>query len=57
MPQLDPKPWLLILLFSWMCFLTILPPKIMSYLFSNPTKTRPAGKDTKNAWTWPWPRG
>nr|BBU26102.1 ATPase subunit 8 [Ichthyscopus lebeck] len=54
MPQLDPTPWFLVLIFSWAVFLTIIPPKVMAHLSPN----KPAQKDTKEActlnWAWPW---
>nr|WNH22782.1 ATP synthase F0 subunit 8 [Yarrella blackfordi] len=53
MPQLNPAPWLAILVFSWLVFLTIIPPKILAHTFPNEptldteeTKTEP--------WNWPW---
>nr|YP_006666373.1 ATP synthase F0 subunit 8 [Repomucenus curvicornis]BAM36926.1 ATPase subunit 8 [Repomucenus curvicornis] len=54
MPQLNPSPWFLILVFSWLMFLTFLPSKIMSYTF--PNKLVPEAKETitKTPWNWPW---
>nr|NP_073655.1 ATP synthase F0 subunit 8 [Diplophos taenia]BAB20724.1 ATPase subunit 8 [Diplophos sp. MM-1999] len=53
MPQLNPSPWFAILLFSWLVFLIILPPKIIAHTFpgepalsTEKTKTEP--------WNWPW---
>nr|WNH36850.1 ATP synthase F0 subunit 8 [Gonostoma atlanticum] len=53
MPQLNPSPWFLILLFSWATLLTMIPPKTLTYIFpyeptaiSTNTKTEP--------WNWPW---
>nr|WNH24152.1 ATP synthase F0 subunit 8 [Iracundus signifer] len=54
MPQLNPRPWLLILLFSWLCFLTLLPPKITSHLFPNPVKMRTTHQKCNMRWVWPW---
>nr|YP_008815326.1 ATP synthase F0 subunit 8 [Prionace glauca]AGW45859.1 ATP synthase F0 subunit 8 [Prionace glauca]QTJ25364.1 ATP synthase F0 subunit 8 [Prionace glauca]WNH19765.1 ATP synthase F0 subunit 8 [Prionace glauca] len=54
MPQLNPSPWFLILLFSWIIFLTILPNKITNHLFnSNPT-LKSTEKPKPNPWNWPW---
>nr|YP_005352772.1 ATP synthase F0 subunit 8 [Chrysochir aureus]YP_009092834.1 ATPase subunit 8 [Nibea coibor]AFC98257.1 ATP synthase F0 subunit 8 [Chrysochir aureus]AIR12671.1 ATPase subunit 8 [Nibea coibor] len=54
MPQLNPSPWLAIMIFAWLTFLIILPPKVMAHLFPN----EPALQDTKKAhagtWNWPW---
>nr|UEX92622.1 ATP synthase F0 subunit 8 [Platycephalus sp. 1 LL-2021] len=54
MPQLNPGPWFVILLFSWLVFLIIIPPKVMAFLYPND----PAYKDLKatpsSPWHWPW---
>nr|YP_010963362.1 ATP synthase F0 subunit 8 [Psettodes belcheri]WNK75595.1 ATP synthase F0 subunit 8 [Psettodes belcheri] len=54
MPQLDPSPWLAILIFSWLVFLIVIPPKVMAHSFPN----EPTPQNTKNLkadnWTWPW---
>nr|WNH37234.1 ATP synthase F0 subunit 8 [Synchiropus goodenbeani] len=54
MPQLDPAPWFLIMVFTWTIFLGFMPFKIMSHSF--PNKPLPNAKEvsTKNPWTWPW---
>nr|QRC77967.1 ATP synthase F0 subunit 8 [Pennahia anea] len=55
MPQLAPAPWLATMLFSWLVFLIILQPKILSHLLPN----EPASQDTREpktaTWNWPWP--
>nr|YP_002907495.1 ATP synthase F0 subunit 8 [Xenomystus nigri]BAH58978.1 ATPase subunits 8 [Xenomystus nigri]BAJ54263.1 ATPase subunits 8 [Xenomystus nigri] len=54
MPQLNPAPWLLILLFSWFVLLVMIPPKIMSHhLTDEPTHQTTKKHDSTN-WTWPW---
>nr|YP_009309707.1 ATP synthase F0 subunit 8 [Mikrogeophagus ramirezi]ALF63209.1 ATP synthase F0 subunit 8 [Mikrogeophagus ramirezi] len=54
MPQLNPSPWFLIMIFSWMVFLTIIPPKVLAHSFSN----EPAPLNTESSktepWAWPW---
>nr|YP_004464937.1 ATP synthase F0 subunit 8 [Danio dangila]BAK22917.1 ATPase subunit 8 [Danio dangila] len=54
MPQLNPKPWFMILFLSWVIFLTIIPTKIINHIQPND----PAQIDTKehknNPWNWPW---
>nr|AAX77306.1 ATPase 8 [Cottus paulus] len=54
MPQLNPAPWFAILVFSWLVFLTIIPPKVVTHTFPN----EPTPQSTKNhktePWTWPW---
>nr|WNH20520.1 ATP synthase F0 subunit 8 [Taenianotus triacanthus] len=54
MPQLNPKPWLMVLLLSWTCFLTLVPLKVIGHLFPNPNTSRSAVKKVKDRWTWPW---
>nr|WPM97896.1 ATP synthase F0 subunit 8 [Maurolicus muelleri]BBG74439.1 ATPase subunits 8 [Maurolicus muelleri] len=53
MPQLNPAPWFFILTFSWLVFLTVIPPKVLAHTFPN----EPA-LDTKKVkaepWNWPW---
>nr|YP_514582.1 ATP synthase F0 subunit 8 [Kneria sp. SL-2004]BAE79972.1 ATPase subunits 8 [Kneria sp. SL-2004] len=54
MPQLNPAPWFTILLFSWLVFLTVIPPKVMKFTFNNepaPTSTK---KSPTEPWNWPW---
>nr|YP_009025039.1 ATP synthase F0 subunit 8 [Pardachirus pavoninus]AHN95321.1 ATP synthase F0 subunit 8 [Pardachirus pavoninus]AID59827.1 ATP synthase F0 subunit 8 [Pardachirus pavoninus]BAX09219.1 ATPase subunit 8 [Pardachirus pavoninus] len=54
MPQLDVKPWVPVLAVTWLAFLFLLPPKVISHRHhTNPTN--PAkNKQTKNPWNWPW---
>nr|YP_009348323.1 ATP synthase F0 subunit 8 [Otolithes ruber]APY18423.1 ATP synthase F0 subunit 8 [Otolithes ruber] len=55
MPQLNPSPWLAIMIFSWMAFLIFIPPKVMTHLYyDNPT---PQNMDDSKMeiWHWPWP--
>nr|YP_003457113.1 ATP synthase F0 subunit 8 [Lophiodes caulinaris]BAI76959.1 ATPase subunit 8 [Lophiodes caulinaris] len=54
MPQLDPAPWLLILVFSWLVFLTILPSKVMAHIFPNGLTLQSMKKTKTNPWIWPW---
>nr|QUJ18359.1 ATP synthase protein 8 [Stegastes partitus]WNH21677.1 ATP synthase F0 subunit 8 [Stegastes partitus] len=54
MPQLNPAPWLYIFLFSWLVFLTLIPPKILAHTFPyNPT-SQATDKPKSEAWDWPW---
>nr|WNH21573.1 ATP synthase F0 subunit 8 [Malacoctenus triangulatus] len=54
MPQLNPAPWLAILVFSWLIFAVVIPPKVLAHVFPN----NPGAVDSKStktdAWTWPW---
>nr|QJQ72480.1 ATP synthase F0 subunit 8 [Gerres erythrourus] len=54
MPQLNPAPWLMILVFSWTTFLAIVPPKVMAHQFPNEPTPRSTEKLTKDSWNWPW---
>nr|YP_010335529.1 ATP synthase F0 subunit 8 [Leiognathus brevirostris]UNI91568.1 ATP subunit 8 [Leiognathus brevirostris]BAQ20829.1 ATPase subunit 8 [Nuchequula nuchalis] len=57
MPQLNPSPWLSILVFSWLVFLTILPLKVTAHIYPNePAPQTAQTTDTlkTESWTWPW---
>nr|YP_008239292.1 ATP synthase F0 subunit 8 [Micropercops swinhonis]AGQ17396.1 ATP synthase F0 subunit 8 [Micropercops swinhonis] len=54
MPQLIPAPWLIILLFTWFVFLTILPPKVLAHTFPNVPSPQSTQKPKKEPWTWLW---
>nr|YP_009477664.1 ATPase subunit 8 [Bagre panamensis]ABO38970.1 ATPase subunit 8 [Bagre panamensis]ABO38972.1 ATPase subunit 8 [Bagre pinnimaculatus]AVM85800.1 ATPase subunit 8 [Bagre panamensis] len=54
MPQLNPAPWLAILVFSWLIFLTVIPPKIMSHTFTNDITTLNTESLKSDTWNWPW---
>nr|AGN71041.1 ATP synthase F0 subunit 8 [Megophrys carinense] len=53
MPQLNPAPWFMILITSWLIFLTLLTPKIKSFkFFENPTS--PPLQIQNHHWPWLW---
>nr|YP_009688025.1 ATP synthase F0 subunit 8 [Psettina iijimae]AKA95078.1 ATP synthase subunit 8 [Psettina iijimae] len=54
MPQLNPAPWFMILLFSWLIFLTIVPNKVLKHAVPNQPTTPDIHTDEKTVWTWPW---
>nr|ATL16188.1 ATP synthase F0 subunit 8 [Neoceratodus forsteri] len=54
MPQLNPNPWFMILLLSWIVFLLILPSKIIAHTYLNEPTTQNTEKLTAQPWTWPW---
>nr|YP_006303318.1 ATP synthase F0 subunit 8 [Chiloscyllium griseum]AFC65025.1 ATP synthase F0 subunit 8 [Chiloscyllium griseum] len=54
MPQLNPHPWFMILLFSWLMFITILPKKVMKYSFNNEPTLKSTEKPKPESWNWPW---
>nr|YP_009048800.1 ATP synthase F0 subunit 8 [Protonibea diacanthus]AID52400.1 ATP synthase F0 subunit 8 [Protonibea diacanthus] len=54
MPQLNPSPWLAIMIFSWLTFLIIIPPKIMAHIMPNEPASQDPGKSKMDTWNWPW---
>nr|YP_009434747.1 ATP synthase F0 subunit 8 [Mugilogobius myxodermus]ATG24547.1 ATP synthase F0 subunit 8 [Mugilogobius myxodermus]BBH37477.1 ATPase subunit 8 [Mugilogobius sp. 'Izumi-Haze'] len=54
MPQLNPSPWFLILLFSWLVFLIIVVPKTMNHTFPNEPTPQSTQTLKTDSWSWPW---
>nr|AAP75251.1 ATP synthase 8 [Chromis retrofasciata]AAP75253.1 ATP synthase 8 [Chromis retrofasciata] len=54
MPQLNPSPWFLILMLSWVVFLTLLPPKVLTHLSPNEPAPQNTKKPQMGSWNWPW---
>nr|YP_010948003.1 ATP synthase F0 subunit 8 [Diplospinus multistriatus]WMI34979.1 ATP synthase F0 subunit 8 [Diplospinus multistriatus]BAU45719.1 ATPase subunit 8 [Diplospinus multistriatus] len=54
MPQLNPSPWLAILLFSWLILLVVIPPKVMAHTFPNEPAAKNLQKTKGGPWNWPW---
>nr|QJX58581.1 ATP synthase F0 subunit 8 [Sericulus chrysocephalus]QJX58582.1 ATP synthase F0 subunit 8 [Sericulus chrysocephalus] len=54
MPQLNPNPWLFIMLISWMTYSLIIQPKIMSFISSNPPSDKMQTTTDTTPWDWPW---
>nr|YP_001491361.1 ATP synthase F0 subunit 8 [Trixiphichthys weberi]BAF51885.1 ATPase subunit 8 [Trixiphichthys weberi] len=54
MPQLNPAPWFAILVFSWLVFLTIFPPKVLSHTYPNEPSPQSTDTTKTDTWTWPW---
>nr|YP_008993055.1 ATP synthase F0 subunit 8 [Cynoglossus quadrilineatus]AFB71238.1 ATP synthase subunit 8 [Cynoglossus quadrilineatus] len=54
MPQLNPGPWLLIWLSSWLIFLLTIPPLVLKFKTNNPLNTNQTTNPV-NPWNWPWP--
>nr|YP_003345155.1 ATP synthase F0 subunit 8 [Anarchias sp. Ansp]BAI53176.1 ATPase subunit 8 [Anarchias sp. Ansp] len=54
MPQLNPSPWFMILVFSWMVFLLIAPAKVMAHTFTNEPGQLTTKSTKTNPWNWPW---
>nr|WML69079.1 ATP synthase F0 subunit 8 [Amazona leucocephala]WML69105.1 ATP synthase F0 subunit 8 [Amazona leucocephala] len=54
MPQLNPNPWFITMIMSWLTFSLLLQPKMLSFIATN-TPASKAPATTKNKpWTWPW---
>nr|YP_009695619.1 ATP synthase subunit 8 [Halicampus grayi]AHN07336.1 ATP synthase F0 subunit 8 [Corythoichthys flavofasciatus]QEJ81994.1 ATP synthase subunit 8 [Halicampus grayi] len=54
MPQLNPHPWFAILLFTWLVFTIVIPPKVMSHKFPNEPNIQSTKTPKVNPWTWKW---
>nr|YP_009255978.1 ATP synthase F0 subunit 8 [Syngnathus typhle]ANF05036.1 ATP synthase subunit 8 [Syngnathus typhle] len=54
MPQLNPSPWLLILMFSWLVFTTVIPPKVASHMTPNDPNPQNADIPKMTPWAWQW---
>nr|WNH21430.1 ATP synthase F0 subunit 8 [Diapterus auratus] len=54
MPQLNPTPWLAILMFSWAIFLLIIPLKVMAHEFPHEPTLQSLEKPLAEPWNWPW---
>nr|ACS35088.1 ATP synthase subunit 8 [Henicorhynchus siamensis] len=54
MPQLNPNPWFLILVFSWLIFLTIIPTKVLNHTSPNEPAPMNIKEHKTNSWNWPW---
>nr|AAP75351.1 ATP synthase 8 [Dischistodus melanotus]QUJ18407.1 ATP synthase protein 8 [Dischistodus melanotus] len=54
MPQLDPAPWFTIFVFSWLVFLTFIPPKILAHTTPNEPTVQSTEKPKTGSWVWPW---
>nr|AAP75331.1 ATP synthase 8 [Chrysiptera leucopoma] len=54
MPQLNPAPWFLILVFSWIVFLVLLPTKVTAHTFPNELGSHAVELKQTEPWDWPW---
>nr|QWS05848.1 ATP synthase F0 subunit 8 [Odontobutis obscura] len=54
MPQLDPAPWLMILTFTWIVLIMILPLKVLAHITPNKLTQQNAQKPKTKYWNWPW---
>nr|YP_009104468.1 ATP synthase F0 subunit 8 [Heliornis fulica]AHA13334.1 ATP synthase F0 subunit 8 [Heliornis fulica]QOD97617.1 ATP synthase F0 subunit 8 [Heliornis fulica] len=54
MPQLNPNPWFMIMILSWLTLSLIMQPKLLSFLSPNPLHTKQITAHKTQPWTWPW---
>nr|YP_001650805.1 ATP synthase F0 subunit 8 [Aeoliscus strigatus]BAF74929.1 ATPase subunit 8 [Aeoliscus strigatus]BBU25713.1 ATPase subunit 8 [Aeoliscus strigatus] len=54
MPQLNPSPWFAILVFTWLVFLIVIPPKILAHKFPNEPASQATTTIKTEPWNWPW---
>nr|AYN73495.1 ATP synthase F0 subunit 8 [Geobiastes squamiger] len=54
MPQLNPNPWFLIMLTTWLTFLFLIQPKLLSFTPSNPFLNKTTQIIKTTPWPWPW---
>nr|QOD97796.1 ATP synthase F0 subunit 8 [Syrrhaptes paradoxus] len=54
MPQLNPNPWFLIMVMSWLTFSLIIQPKLLSCTSTNPPFNKTLTSVKTTPWAWPW---
>nr|AUR26866.1 ATP synthase F0 subunit 8 [Manorina melanocephala] len=54
MPQLNPNPWFLTMLISWLTYSLIIQPKILAFTTTNPPSNKMSPTPNTTPWTWPW---
>nr|WGS98817.1 ATP synthase subunit 8 [Amazilia rutila]WGS98819.1 ATP synthase subunit 8 [Amazilia rutila]WGS98821.1 ATP synthase subunit 8 [Amazilia rutila]WGS98829.1 ATP synthase subunit 8 [Amazilia rutila]WGS98831.1 ATP synthase subunit 8 [Amazilia rutila] len=54
MPQLNPNPWLPIMIMSWLTFSLIIQPKLLSFTPTNTPSEKPLTSTKTSSWPWPW---
>nr|QJX58553.1 ATP synthase F0 subunit 8 [Ailuroedus maculosus] len=54
MPQLNPGPWLFIMLTSWVAYALMIQPKILSFVSANPPSNKTPTIKSATPWDWPW---
>nr|YP_007624596.1 ATP synthase F0 subunit 8 [Calyptorhynchus lathami]AEA36009.1 ATP synthase F0 subunit 8 [Calyptorhynchus lathami] len=54
MPQLNPNPWLSIMITSWLTFILIIQPKVLSFTPTNLPTNKTLTTIKINPWIWPW---
>nr|BCD55496.1 ATP synthase subunit 8 [Scolopax mira] len=54
MPQLNPNPWFSIMLLSWLTFLLLIQPKLLSLTTTNTPSNKTSSTTKTTPWAWPW---
>nr|NP_739650.1 ATP synthase F0 subunit 8 [Bassozetus zenkevitchi]BAC23181.1 ATPase subunit 8 [Bassozetus zenkevitchi] len=54
MPQLNPGPWLMILIFAWTVLLVVIPPKILAHTYPNEPTAQNNKAPESQPWNLPW---
>nr|YP_007026976.1 ATP synthase F0 subunit 8 [Petroica boodang]AFX81774.1 ATP synthase F0 subunit 8 [Petroica boodang] len=54
MPQLNPSPWLFIMMTSWLTYSLIIQPKLLSFVTANPPSNKTLVAPSTTPWAWPW---
>nr|YP_010230728.1 ATP synthase F0 subunit 8 [Cacatua alba]QSV10405.1 ATP synthase F0 subunit 8 [Cacatua alba] len=54
MPQLNPNPWLSIMIMTWLTLSLIIQPKMLPFTPTNPPTNKTTLTTKTNPWTWPW---
>nr|AAL92819.1 ATPase subunit 8 [Eulampis holosericeus]AAL92821.1 ATPase subunit 8 [Eulampis holosericeus]AAL92823.1 ATPase subunit 8 [Eulampis holosericeus]AAL92827.1 ATPase subunit 8 [Eulampis holosericeus]AAL92833.1 ATPase subunit 8 [Eulampis holosericeus] len=54
MPQLNPNPWLFIMIMSWLTFSLIIQPKLLSFTPTNTPSEKTSTLMKTSSWPWPW---
>nr|AEY77632.1 ATPase8 [Barisia rudicollis] len=55
MPQLNPGPWLMTFLMTWLAYMAIFLVKTQSTPLQNSPIPSIQTKQKTSEWTWPWP--
>nr|YP_002364420.1 ATP synthase F0 subunit 8 [Agapornis roseicollis]ABY82507.1 ATP synthase subunit 8 [Agapornis roseicollis]QOD98167.1 ATP synthase F0 subunit 8 [Agapornis roseicollis] len=54
MPQLNPNPWFLTMLLSWLVLSLIIQPKTLTFLHTNQPSNKTPQTTKTRPWPWPW---
>nr|YP_913566.1 ATP synthase F0 subunit 8 [Enteromius trimaculatus]BAF41627.1 ATPase subunit 8 [Enteromius trimaculatus] len=54
MPQLNPNPWFMILMYSWLVLLVVVSTKVSNITSPNELILISTEKHKTESWNWPW---